>query len=73
MDYEYLYLLVPAPIHLLLAWVLVMPLWGSLIMTAIAAVEMGLGMTLLVIEVKRKRAYDIRMKELDQELRDGNL
>ena len=72
MDYEYLYMLIPAPIHLLLAWVLVMPLWGSLIMTAIAAIEMGLGVTLLVLEIKHKKAHDKYMRKLDEELRNSD-
>lgn len=70
MDYSWLTLLILAPIHISLAWVLVMPFWGSCLVTALAALEIGLGVALLVLDAKHKKAHDRYMEKLNEKIQD---
>ena len=53
MDYDWIQFFIYALLHLLLAWVLVMPIWGAWIIIGFASFELFLGIVLLVLDVKR--------------------
>ena len=70
MDYVWLSLLIPPPVYIFLAWTLVAPLWGSILVTVLALLEIAGGIVLLIQDLKRvKRAKEKHAEELDEKLR----
>ena len=57
MDFDWIQLFIYAPIHLLLAWVLVIPLWGAWVITGFAILELLIGILLLVMDIKQYKRY----------------
>lgn len=57
MDFDWIQFFISAPLHLLLAWVIVMPTWGAWVITGFAIFELIIGAVFLALDVKQHKEW----------------
>lgn len=71
MNYNWIQFFVEGPVLLVLAWIIVIPIWASIVMTCAAILFLLLGVFLLIVDLREKKAREKRMKEYDEIIKGG--